>query len=184
MLQDALVGFTTPGAALSVVAGAGVGIRSNIYDILGLGVGVAPSSADWIGNRTAFGSDLGIGSPRLKTEVLVAVALATANAATMNIKFQASPEDATTHLPSGWVTLVETGEIAVTALDAIGDIAARFDFPPAFPANLNPRFLSILLQPAAGTNFSAGSVQIPVTETRDDNAVKFASRNFEAYRAT
>jgi hypothetical protein len=53
-------------------------------------------------------------------------------------------------------------------------ILARFDFPPAFPANLNPRYPALLFTPV-GT-FTAGTRQAPVTMVRDDQANKFAGQ--------
>lgn len=176
MLIDSLVSFIPPGATLSAVAAAGVDIPSNIIDLLGLGVGVAPESI--IGNRTTFGSDPGIGWPRAQAQVSVTTAFATANAATLNIAYQGAAEDAVTHLPVAWNTIIESGEIAVTDLDAIGDIAFQFDFEPTHPLNFMPRFLRVLLQIPAATNFTTGAVTIPVTTGLDQVKNLYTPRNF------
>lgn len=175
MITDALVNFIPNGTPLSLVAGAGVDVRSDIIDLLGTGVGTAPQNI--IGNRTKFGSDVGIGGIRAQLEVIVTTALVTASAATLNVAFQAAADDGT-YNPDTWKTLVETGEIAVTDVDAIGDICARFDFPPAFPVNFSPRFLSLLFQVPAGTTFTAGKVIAPVTMVRDDQANRFTPNNY------
>lgn len=178
MLTDALVGFIPAGSTLSLVAGAGVGIRSGIIDLLGLGAGVDPLSADIIGTRTLWGTDMGIGDPRAQTEVLITTALATANAATLNVKFQGALDAGTpTFQPGAWRTLMETGEMAVADL-TLGAICARFDFPPAFPINFQPRFLSLLFVVPAAANFSAGAVTAPVALVRDDYSEKFQPKNY------
>lgn len=178
MLIDALVSFAnTP---LSLVGGAGVGLPSNVIDLLGLGAGQAPVSI--IGNRAVFGTDLGIGEPRIKTEVAVTTGLVTANGATLNIAFQAAPDAGSpTWQPGAWTTLVETGYLPVADL-GLSAIVARFDYPPAIPVNFSPRFIRLLFQPAAGTNFSAGAVLAPVTMVRDDQANKFTPRNYAVKR--
>lgn len=178
MLIDALVSFIPVGSPLSLVAGVGVSIPSNVIDLLGLGQGVNPLSADIIGNRSLWGTDIGIGDPRPQTEVLVTTAL-TANTGvpTLNVQFQAAPDTAVTFLPGAWTTLMETGPIALANL-GLGAIIGRFDFPPAIPVNFSPRFLRLLFSPAAGTNFAAGAVLAPVTTVRDDQANKFTPKNY------
>lgn len=178
MITDALVNFIPIGVPLSLVAGAGVPVASGVLDLLGQGVGTAPQNI--IGNATVFGEDAGIGGLRPQLEVLISTALVTANAATLNIAFQAAVDQGVAggYQPGTWQTLVETGPIAVANLGA-GVKAARFDFPPAFPENLNPRYLRLLFTPPAGTNFTAGAVQAPVTMVRDDQSNKFAAANYK-----
>ena len=58
-----------------------------------------------------------------------------------------------------------------------GQVLARFDFPPAFPAGFRPRYLSLLFT-SLGT-FTAGTIAAaPVTMVRDDQANKFAPANY------
>ena len=178
MLIDALVSFVPIGAPLSLIGGDGVGIPSQVIDLLGLGQGVAPSTADFIGDRTIWGEDAGVGKPSPQVEVLVTTALTTGNAATLNVAFQGALEDATTHLPGTWRTLVETGYMAVADL-GLGAVAARFDFPPSFPVNFMPRFLRLLFQPLAATHFTAGAVLAPVTMVRDDQANRYTPKNYK-----
>lgn len=179
MLLDALTQFVPFGTPLSLVAGAGVSIRSNIYDILGQGVGQAP--ANIIGNVSTFGSDMGIGVKKPLLDCVVGTGFTTGNAATLNVAFQGAPDTglAGGYQPGAWTTYVETGPMAVANLTA-GAIVARFDWPPVFPVGEPlPRFLSLLFSPAAATNFTAGTINFALlTMDRDDWAAKFAAKNF------
>ena len=69
-----------------------------------------------------------------------------------------------------------SGAILTANLTA-GQIVARFNFPPAFPANLNPRFLSLLFTPV-GT-FTGGVIASAiVTMVRDDQSNRYAAKNY------
>lgn len=176
MLIDALVSFINQGAPLSLVGGAGVSFRSGVIDLLGLGQGVAPASI--IGTATVFGMDVGIGDPRIQTEVFFTTALVAVGGSTMNIQFQGAPDaGAPTYLPGAWTTLMETGPLPAGAV-SLNAVAARFDFPPAVPPSFRPRYLSLLFSPSAGGSFSAGAAIAPVTTVRDDMAHKFQSKNY------
>ena len=182
MLIDSLISFVPPGSALSMVGGAGVGLPSSVVDLLGLGVGVAPQNI--IGEATTFGMDPGIGWPRLQAQISVVAALTTGTGATANFKYQAAAEDATTHLPVSWVTVIESGEIAVTDMDAIGDIVWQFDLTPVHPLSFRPRFLRVLAQVSDGDTFTAGSIVIPVTTGLDQWRAGQTPKNYAAYRQT
>ena len=96
----------------------------------------------------------------------------------LNVAFQAAADTGVggNYQPSTWTTLVETGAILTANLTA-SQVLARFDFPPAFPANLNPRYLSLLFTPV-GT-FTTGVISAaPVTMVRDDQANKYATANY------
>lgn len=177
-LDGQLMFVANGGAALSLVAGAGINIVSNTIDLFGLGVGVAPTNI--IGNVTLWGSDLGVGggvaNPRL--QVTIGTAAATATACTLNLALQLAPDVAVTHVPVAWQTVVETGALTAAQLTA-DQIIARFDWPPAFPANLQPRFARLYGQVPAGTLFTAGTISFAgVTLVRDDYNVKNAARNY------
>ena len=73
MLIDSLVSFVPPGSTLSMVGAAGVGLPSNVIDLLGVGQGVAPPNI--IGNTSTFGSDPGIDWPRAQAQISVVTAL-------------------------------------------------------------------------------------------------------------
>lgn len=186
MLIDALVSFITPGATLSMVAGAGVGIPSpNTIDLLGLGVGQAPTNI--IGQPgQVFGSDPGIGWPRAQCSILVSTALTTGTGATLNIKYQGAADTGAGggYLPGAWDTIVESGEIPVTEMDAAGDLAWQFDFEPVVPLNFRPRYLRLLFQVSDGDTFTAGAVQAPVSVGVDQHRMLQTPKNYTAYRAT
>ena len=179
MITDSQLNFVPIGSPLSLVAGAGVSIPSQVLDLLGQGVGTAP--VDIIGTATLFGMDAGVGSRRRpELASAIGIALATANAATLNLALQAAPDTglAGGYQPGAWTTLVETGAIAAAKLTA-GQSIGRFPILPAFPANLNPRYLRLLAQVAAATNFTAGTIAFALlTWSRDDQANKFAVKNF------
>jgi hypothetical protein len=181
MLIDALVSFIPVGSPLSLVGGAGVAIPSNVIDLLGLGVGIAPSTADIIGTATTWGTDLGIGELKAQIEVLITTALTTGSGALLTTAFQLAPEDATTHLPGAWTTIIDQPAVAIANLGA-GKRVARFDYPPVIPETLRPRFARLLFSPGAGASFTAGAVIAPVTMQRDDWAEAQQPRNYSVKR--
>lgn len=179
MRIDAQLSFIPIGGNFSLVGGAGIPFASpGVIDLLGQGVGTPP--ANIIGNVATFGEDVGIGRYKPMVEAVIGTAFATSNSATLNVAFQAAADTGSSgnYQPSTWVTLVETGPIAASNLTA-GQVLARFDFPPAFPANLSPRYLRLYFQIASGTNFTAGTISFAiVTTVRDDQANKFAAKNY------
>jgi predicted Zn-dependent protease len=195
MRSDALLAFVPIGGNLSLVGAAGVGIPStNTIDLLGSGVGTAPPNVV-IGNTAStgfnsgnFGADVGVG--RFKPQIAVflnsAVTLTTGNSATLNIQFQGAqdPGAGSNYTPTTWQTFAETGYLTLAQLNATIAAAtqspvAQFDFPPSFPVNFAPRFLRLLFQPLATTNFTAGQVSSAlVTLTQDQQRNKFAAKNF------
>lgn len=177
MLLDALLSFVNVGGNLSLVAGAGVDIPSNVIDLLGTGQGTAPQSI--IGNRTLFGEDSGLGAVKPQVQVNIGTGLVTANGGLLNVKFQAALDLGTpTYLPDTWRTLIETGPMAVADL-AANAICARFDWPPAFPVSFQPRYLRLLFSPGAGASFTAGTIlAAPVTMVRDDQSNRYAPANY------
>jgi hypothetical protein len=179
MITDSQLNFVPMQAPLSLVAAAGIAIPSAILDLLGSGVGTAP--ANIIGAASVFGMDAGVGSHRRpELACSIGVAAVTANAATLNLALQAAVDTGSGggYVPGTWTTIVETGPIAAASLTA-GQPIGRFPLLPAFPANLNPRFLRLLFQVAAATNFTAGTIAYALmTWVRDDQANKFAAKGF------
>jgi hypothetical protein len=178
-LDASLMFVPNGGPALSMVAGAGVNVSSNVIDLFGLGVGVAPSN-QIIGNVTLWGSDLGVGggdaNPRL--QITIGTAFVTANACTLNLALQMAPDSLPNHQPGAWQTINETGALTAAQLTA-NQIIARFDWPPAFPSNLQPRYAKLLGQVPAATNFTAGTISFAgVTLVRDDYNAANAARNY------
>ena len=180
MITDATVAFVPPGSPLSLVAAAGVYVPSpGVIDILGIGVGLAPTSI--IGTVSAtFGSDAGLGMDKPQIEVVIGTPPTTGNAATLNVALQGAPDTglAGGYQPGTWQTLVETGPMTVAQLTA-GTICARFDYPPAFPANLRPRYYRLLFQVPVATNFTAGTVAFAtIALVRDDLGNFYAQNNY------
>jgi hypothetical protein len=182
MITDALLNFVPIGGNLSLIAGAGVSVPSiNTIDLLGAGVGVAPSDRI-IGNATVFGAPDagGVGGMRPELVVNVGTAFVTANGATLNVALQGAADTGAAggYLPSTWQTLIETGALTAAQLTALQTIA-RFPWVPPFPANLRPRFLRLLFQVPAATNFTAGTIaNALVTTVRDDQFNRYAAKNY------
>jgi hypothetical protein len=174
MRIDALLSFVPLGAPLSLIGGNANTVRSNVIDLLGQGQGTAPTNI--IGTVTNFGTDQGIGT--FRPELMVALGNAVTGATSYNIALQAAPDAGTpTWLPGTWTTLAETGQIAIASLTA-NQVVARFPWLPAFPANLQPRYLSLLFT-AVGTP-TAGNINFAlVTLVRDDLAQKYAAKNYK-----
>jgi hypothetical protein len=180
MRIDTLTSPLPPGsAAVSMVAAAGAAVQvGQIIDLLGLGVGMAPTSI--IGNAALFGTDLGIGMLKGQLESIVGTAFTTSSACTLNLQMQAAPDTGSggSYQPGTWQTLVETGQLTAAQLTA-GTIFGRFDFPPVFPSTLRPRFIRLVGQTLAAATFTAGTIALSIlTLTRDDQANKQATRNY------
>ncbi len=181
MMTDVLLGFVPINGNLSLVAGAGVNIASpGTIDLLGNGVGVAPTSI-W-GNPAVFGSPdaMGVGGERPELNVTIGTAPTTGNVATLNVALQGAIDTglAGGYQPGTWNTFVESGPMAVANLTA-GTVIFRCPWLPPFPANLRPRYLRLLFQVPAATNFTAGTIASAlVTYVRDDQFNKYAAKNF------
>lgn len=173
MITDALVNFVPIGSNLPIL---GVPVASVVYDALGQGVGTAPFNI--IGNRTLFGTDLGIGGNRPQLQVATNVAFATAAGALLNVAFQGAPDTGVggNFQPGAWQSLINQDGLTIAQL-AAASLFFRMDWPPALPANLNARFFRLLFTPTAA--YTAGSIgNAIVTMVRDDQANKYATRNY------
>ncbi len=173
MFNDALVNFVPLGSNLPILAAA---VPSNVFDALGTGVGTAPQVI--IGNRTLFGTDLGIGGPKPQLQVNTNVAFATSASATLAIAFQGAPDTGVGggYVPTTWTTIVDQPGLTIAEL-AANSVVFRMDWPAALPANLNARFFRLLFTPSAA--YTAGSIgSATVTMGRDDQANKYATKNF------
>ena len=173
MRSDAQLAFVPIGGNLPIL---GAAVPSNVLDILGQGVGQAPGNI--IGNRTLFGADVGIGA--FRPEIAAAVGNAFLGGTAINMALQAAPDTGVggAYQPGPWVTLGETGAVPLATLIA-GAKIGRLPFLPAMPENLNPRYLRLLFTPT-GT-FTGGTIAYAlVTFVRDDQANKFAAKNYTA----
>ena len=179
MRSDALLAFVPIGAPLSIVLNSGQNVSSGIIDLLGEGVGLAPTNI--IGSQTAiFGQADAMGVGGMRPELNVTVGTAGVGAtSTLNVALQAAADQGAAggYQPSTWNTLAETGVIAVANLTA-NTVIARFPWLPPFPANLRPRYLKLLFS-VATANMTAGTISSAiVTTVRDDQFNKFAAKNF------
>lgn len=179
-ISDALLNFVAPGSPLSLVGGAGANFASQIIDELGVGPGQAPPNIIGVPN-TVFGSDMGIDWVKPRVIITIGTALATNNAATLNIQFQGSvdsgPNGNPAYSPNAWTTYMESGPIAAANLAAGAQF--RMDFPPAFPFNVLPRFYRINFLPLATATFTAGSIaSAMVNLSGDDYKAAYAAKNF------
>ena len=170
MFIDALTGFVQPGAPLSLVAGAGVAVQSDVYDILGNGVGTKPVNI--IGTAATFGADMGVGGLQPELVVSIGTALVTATSATLNVQLQAAPDSGTpTYQPGTWQTIMESGAITA-AQGTAGAYVFRTKFPPVFPANLRPRYYRLNFVTPSGTDFTAGTIAYAIISVvRDDYSI-------------
>lgn len=178
MRLDSTLNFVPYLSPLSCVGATGATFASQVIDLLGSGVGTAP--ANIIGNAATFGEDIGVGggvAPKL--QCTVGTAFVTGGSATLTVQFQASADTAVTFQPAAWTTILQSTTYTAAQLTA-NQILARFDWPPDFPANLNPRYLRLLFATPTGQQFSAGTISFAgLTYVRDDQANKFATSNFK-----
>ena len=179
MFTDALLNFIPPGAPLSLVGAAGVAIRSGVIDLFGVGVGQPVPAV--IGNVTLAGQAgaMGVGRQRLELFVAITTGLVTGTAATLNVALQGAPDTGAGggYNPGTWQTFEETGPMTA-AQCPIGTIIMRLPWVPPFPANQRPRFLSLLFQVPAATDFTAGAAIATVTPDRYDPFNKYAANNY------
>src|SRR5580693_1402775 len=121
MRSDASISFVPLGAPLSMVAGAGVVITSNVIDLLGEGPGVSPSAAgNIIGNATLFGTDMGVGGGN-RPELMIGVGTAFTGAVGQQLKIalQAAPDLGTpTFQPGTWQDVDSQDGISLANLTA------------------------------------------------------------------
>lgn len=187
MIFDALVTFVGIGGNLSLVGGAGIPIASGIVDLLGNGVGQAPTSI--IGNVTVFGTDEGVGGKRPELNITIGAALTGAVGTTLKAALQAAIDTGVggNYQPGTWTDIVSQDNIAlanITGGATAGSVIFRSPFLPTMPANLRPRYLRLLFSPQlAGATpaglFTAGTISSAlVTMVRDDQANKFAAANY------
>lgn len=180
MLHDQKLDFVKVGAYLSFVGAPGASFPSDVYDILGVGQGIAPPNI--IGTQNSvFGSNTGTGLLRPRILVNIAIAAATADGATLTAQFQGAPDTGVAggFEPGAWQTF-EQGP-ALTAAQLTAGQQIELDWPNTFPANLQPRFLRILFTTPAGTQFTAGVIGSAITTLGpDEHANRFAQRNFNA----
>ena len=175
MITDSQLSFVPIGGNLAVTSAAVA--STNVIDLLGAGVGVAPPNI--FGNVTLFGAPdaMGVGGARPELNVT----LGTSNWAggtSLNVALQGAADLGTpTYQPDTFHTFAETGAILTASLLA-NTVIARFPWLPPFPENLRPRYLRLLFTPV-GT-FTTGAISSAlVTLVRDDWFNKYAANNYK-----
>jgi len=184
MRSDALLAFVPIGSPLSLVSGAATAIRSAIIDLAGVGAGQAMPNIFGVQNTTFGAPDaMGVGGPRPELNVTIGTALAGAAGLTLNVALQAAADNGANQ-PGTWDNIA--GQDGITlAQGAANTVIFRSPWLPPFPANLRPRFLSLLFSPVSSGgavpsgNFTAGTIASAiVTLVRDDQFNKFAQKNY------
>lgn len=179
MINDALVAFQPIGSPLSLVGATGSTFASALtYDFLGQGVGQPPGNI--IGNRTLAGTDEGVGGKRPELNVVIGTAVVAVGACVLKAALQAAVDTGVGggYLPGTWTDVDSQDNIAAVNLVA-GAVIFRSPWIPQMPANLQARYLRLLFTLSGGTSFTAGTIgSATVTMVRDDQANKYASKNF------
>ena len=185
MRSDSLVSFIPLGAPLSLAnLGAGITAPSTtIFDIMGVGVGVAPPNI--IGNAALFGADMGVGGKRPELNIGVGTAFTGAVGQQLKIALQAAVDTGAggNYQPGTWTDVVSQDGITLANLTA-GAVPFRCPFIPDMPPGLRPRFMRLLFSPMTSTtlpsgSFTAGTIAFAlVTVVRDDQANKYSAKNY------
>jgi hypothetical protein len=181
MLIDALLSFVPIGAPLSLVSAQNTTVAStNVIDLIGAGVGVAPPSI--IGTATLFGTDMGVGGLRPELNISVGTAFVAGGGTTLKIALQGAPDLGVGggYLPGTYTDIVSQDGITAANLTA-GAVPARFPWIPTMPPGLLPRYLRLLFTLSnTGTGFTAGTIASAlVTTVRDDYAARYAAKNYK-----
>lgn len=176
MFSDALWQFVPQQGPISLIGLASA--QSNVLDFLGQGQGTAP--ANIIGNTTLFGQPdaFGVGGYRMDLAIATGAAAFVGVGVAMNIQLQYAADLGTpTYLPDTWVTVTESGPIAVGSLLA-NTIVWRNPFIPPQPLINRPRYARLNFAMTGGT-FSVGSIAYAIPEIGMDNlTMKYSSRNY------
>ena len=175
MRADALLSFVPIGGNLSLVTGGANAVAStNIIDLLGNGVGTAPTSI--IGTATVFGTDMGI--PQMRPEINCVTGSANwAGGTSLTVALQGAVDSGTpTYQPGTWITFGEVPGLTTAELLA-NTVIARLPWLPAWPQNILPRYLRLLFTPV-GTYTTGVIGSAIVTIVRDDQSNRYAAKNF------
>lgn len=179
MQTDALTNFIGVNATpVSAVGAAGTEVPlGNVIDLLGNGVGQAPTSI--IGDASVFGVDPGVDSWKPEILVQIGAAFTTGDAATgtFRLEYAADSGSGGGYQPGTWYVAAETGPHAVAVLGAGARI--RMDLAPAPPEVPTPRFVRMALYPGAGLAFTGGTMTFAgLTMARDDVVNMQAASNY------
>lgn len=161
MILDKNLEFDPSGTAITSTA-----VSTNVFDLHGSGLVPAPSSSVKPGRDIGGGSASG---PTPMLLVLVNTTFTASGAATLNVQFQAAPDNGSGGVGS-YATYAESGTIALASLVA-GNTILNIDVPRILPAPntpaLLPRWLRLNYVVATGP-FTGGALQAYIVLTRDD----------------
>jgi len=172
MITDQLVNFLPPSSNLAVTNAT---VYSNVIDLLGVGVGVTPSTGNVIiGRASLFGQDPG-GAGIVVPELICAVGTAFSGSGTLTMQFQGAIDDGTGN-PSTYQVFNQTAAMTIAQLTA-GAFFGRTKWPFEFPDGFNPRFLRLAFVPSS--TFTGGTVAYAlVTMGPSVQFNKYAASNF------
>ena len=150
----------------------------NVYDVAGLGVGVAVTNRIGVAG-TVFGSDLGGGGPLASAPQLgvwVATTFTAAGAATLQCQLQAAIDNGAGS-PGAWDTILESDTVPVANLIAgtPGRPLASFTVPSRYQGQGFPRFYRVNYVVATGP-MTAGASSAALLTGIDD--VSFYPPNY------
>lgn len=148
---------------------------AGVIDLLGIGVGVAPTSFFGVQNAV-FGEDIGIGDGVSPPNILcvVGTAFATASGATLRVQLQESVDSGAAgvppYSPNAWQTIMQSPDYTAAQLTP-GTKIAEFTIPPRNPGQAFPRFFRLFYYLAvAGSSFTAGTIAFAGVITGRDDA--------------
>ncbi len=146
---------------------------TGVYDVAGLGVGVASVNITGIANGAAAaqGGDLGGGGPNMASPpqlgVFVNTNFTAGGAATMQVQLQAAV-DAGGGTPGTWDTIMESDTIPVADWITSDNPIISFTVPKRYPGQGFPRFYRLNYVVATGP-MTAGALSAYLLTGIDDN---------------
>lgn len=138
---------------------------TNVFDITGAGVGVAPSMIGSGGVNTAIGLDFGAGDGVAVPEVFVVVTTAGTGSGTITISLSAAPDNGS-YSPGTYTVIYSSAAFVGTALTK--GSALKFSVPPIAPGQALPRFykLTYTVSGSATATFTA-DIMLNAPDLRD-----------------
>lgn len=115
---------------------------TNVIDIAGVGVGVAPPNK--FGTAATFGEDIGgsgpgAGGSNPQVIAQVGTAFTAGGSATMRVQLQCAVDTVNTYQPGTWDTIAQTDDVAVALLTA-GAKVCNFSIPNRYLGQGQPRY--------------------------------------------
>lgn len=150
---------------------------TGVYDVAGLGVGVATTNR--IGNATVFGSDMGGGGPLTSAPQLgvwVTTTFTAGGAATLRVQLEAAVDNGSGS-PGTWNIIDQSDDIPVADLTSgtPGQPLVSFTVPRKYPGAGAPRFYRVNYVVTTGP-MTAGALSAALLTGIDD--VTFYAANF------